>query len=76
MPPSSPARAVRVAASADGTRFAIIPPAGGALLFDDGDAAPTLVDTRGAPLRAAAVGGGGGPFAGVAEDGALFVVVR
>ena len=23
-----------------------------------------------------AVGGGGGPFAGVAEDGALFVVVR
>ena len=66
-----------MAASADGTRFALIPPTGGALLFDGGDAggAPTLVDSRGAPLRAAAVGGEGGAFAAVAEDGSLFVVV-
>ena len=73
--PSS-ACAVRVAASPDGARFALLPPTGGALLFDGGGgAAPVVVDTRGARVLAAAVSAAGA-FAGVADDGALFVVTR
>ena len=74
-PPSHPAHAVHLVPSPDGTRLALLPPSGGALLFDgDGDG-PTLIDARGQVLSVAAFSHTG-VFAAASEDGAVFVVTR
>lgn len=71
----SAATAVRLVSSPDGTRLALLPPTGGALLFEGGDGGPTLVDARGTVVTVAAFSRGGA-FACATEGGDMFVVTR